>query len=332
MNNNTVDITDIKNKIDDIILLLTNTCDGRSASFFVSKHKETPHINKFLITKYNISHTTLKKDESALNYNGSIEVDDKDLIERIKNGFKNENDFKLFLNLNKDTTECDRIVKLSKRNNLSEKQKKIINKVYYNEVIKNDIEDLDNKLNTINSNINNNKENKVKILDNIEKIKLFEEITNTSINELNLLYRMTRDGKKLGEIQKNIYCHSNIIILIKTYGNKIFGGYTSCKIDYNNRPKKGEDDYLFSLDLKQKFTLKGCANYSIFDYEQCGIQFGNGELTLFDNVHGNYLIIGNNQTKCYNTQNISIESFCGKDDGYFEPSEIEVFEINRRGY
>ena len=80
---------------------------------------------------------------------------------------------------------------------------------------------------------------------------------------------MTRDGNNKYSMMNQIKNHSNIIVLIKTNENKIFGGYTSCKIDYNNDSKEeiqkkvSEMGKKISDDFRDKDplfvgVLKGC--------------------------------------------------------------------------
>ena len=64
---------------------------------------------------------------------------------------------------------------------------------------------------------------------NEDNINIFEELV-CETNKLQLLYRMTRDGNNKESIQNKIKNHSNILCIVKTNENKIFGGYTRCKI------------------------------------------------------------------------------------------------------
>ncbi len=63
---------------------------------------------------------------------------------------------------------------------------------------------------------------------------------------------MSRDGNNKESMQNKIKNHSNIIVIVKTNENKIFGGYTSCKIEYDGKIKIDNKSFLFSIDLNKK--------------------------------------------------------------------------------
>ena len=87
---------------------------------------------------------------------------------------------------------------------------------------------------------------------NTDNINIFESLT-CKTNKMKLIYIMTRDGGNRKSMQSKIKGHSNLIVLVKTNENKIFGGYTSCKIEYGW--KDDSKAFLFSVDLNEKFNV-----------------------------------------------------------------------------
>ena len=85
-----------------------------------------------------------------------------------------------------------------------------------------------------------------------------------------LIYQMSRDGNNKESMQNKIKNHSNIIVIVKTNENKIFGGYTSLKIEYNNKWKKDNKSFLYSVDLNKKFNKKE-NKYAVSDNNDNGI-------------------------------------------------------------
>ena len=86
-------------------------------------------------------------------------------------------------------------------------------------------------------------------------IYTFESLTFPT-NKMKLIYRITIDGGNIFSMQNKIYNHSNIIVLVKTTENKIFGGYTNCKIEYDGEEKDDLRPVLFSIYLNEKFNYR----------------------------------------------------------------------------
>ena len=63
-----------------------------------------------------------------------------------------------------------------------------------------------------------------------------------------------------------------IYIFLSPDENKIFGGYTNCKIEYNCRIKKDNKSFLYSIDINEKFKVKE-NKYAIFDNDYYLIDF-----------------------------------------------------------
>ena len=142
---------------------------------------------------------------------------------------------------------------------------------------------------------------------------------------------MTRDINDKKSMKNKIINHSNLIVIIKTNENKIFGGYTNCKIEYNREYKKDNKSYLFSIDLNEKFNIKEDAKYAIIDDDKYGICFGSCELVLFNNCNECFSFFGRSGCK-FDNKGIKREEFCGgtkrnDDSNNFKPIEIEIYEI-----
>ena len=144
---------------------------------------------------------------------------------------------------------------------------------------------------------------------------------------------MSKEGNNNIEIMQNkIKNHSNIIVLIKTNENKIFGWYRSIKIEYNGKSKKDNKSFLFSIDLNERFYIKQ-DKYAIYDYCDYGISFGDSDLVLFDYFNYNecYSFFGSEDSH-YENNGITRDEFCGgiKRSIYendFTPIEIDICEI-----
>ena len=151
-----------------------------------------------------------------------------------------------------------------------------------------------------------------------------------SMDKLKLLYQMSRDGNNKESMQNKIQNHSNIIAIVKTNENKVFGGYTSMKIEYGNRFIKDNEAYLYSVDLNEKYRIND-AEHALSLNNGSGLSFGTSQLVLF-----------NLNNKCYceftsdNIYDINENDYlniCGgikrnEFDVYdFQPIEIEIYEM-----
>ena len=117
---------------------------------------------------------------------------------------------------------------------------------------------------------------------NDDNINIFESLV-CKTDKLKLLYRTTRDGNDRESIQNKIINHSNLIVLVRTIENKIFGGYTSLKIEYPSgigSCKIDNKSFLFSIDLNEKFKIKE-DEIAIHDYKNYGLNFGYDDLVIY---------------------------------------------------
>ena len=163
---------------------------------------------------------------------------------------------------------------------------------------------------------------------NSDNINIFESLV-CKTNQLKLLYRMTEDGGNNESIQNKINNHSNIVVLIKTEENKIFGGCTRCKIDYDEDFQFDNKAFLFSLNLNMKFNIKE-NRFAILNQYNLGICFGMGDLVIF-NYYKCYSSFGK-ENSYYENNGITIDEFSGGDQindetSIFTPIEVEIYEI-----
>jgi len=120
-----------------------------------------------------------------------------------------------------------------------------------------------------------------------EKDMLYKEIENKmnkKIKDINKLYQATRDG---GEpINFHLKCDNipNTLVLIKSEGNRRFGGFTPI-------PWKSEGGYIkdsenktfvFSLDNKKIYYLKSIKENAIYHNKDSGPCFGGGRDIAID--------------------------------------------------
>ena len=175
-------------------------------------------------------------------------------------------------------------------------------------------------------------------LSNFESLILNDEYNIKKFNKLilkdrvadnmNLLYRSSRDGLKYLNIIKAINNKSNLIFLYLTENDRIFGAYIKTKlenININGSKKyyKDENAFVFSINNNKKYKIL-ISEYAI----------------SFDNK--NYILIGNkNNNGFYYSDNIINDKQLINGDKIYDFSEnseltegsgklieLEIFEIN----
>ena len=156
---------------------------------------------------------------------------------------------------------------------------------------------------------------------------------NKEVKELKKLYQATIDGD--GAINFHSRCDNipNTLVLIKSAGNRRFGGFTTQKWESTNSGewKVDPNSFLFSLDKQKIYPHR--SNGGIQNYKDNGPIFGNKDVVteLLIGRHGiqakglltyeSYLNCGYN----YNGDNNPL-SENGK-NGYIFASEYEVFQV-----
>ena len=154
---------------------------------------------------------------------------------------------------------------------------------------------------------------------------------NKEVKELKKLYQATIDGD--GAINFHSRCDNipNTLVLIKSAGNRRFGGFTTAQW---SSPSSGEykDDlnaFLFSLDKKKIYSYKknGCAIYNFKDY---GPRFrGAHDICIhYHCIQEKHLYTNESSSNCsyiYNGDNNAL-SEDGKGNWIYA-AELEVFQV-----
>ena len=109
---------------------------------------------------------------------------------------------------------------------------------------------------------------------------------NKEVKELKKLYQASIDGD--GAINFHSRCDSipNTLVLIKSAGNRRFGGFTSVQWSSPSSSEWKDDPnaFLFSLDKNKIYPYKKDGK-AIYNYKGCGPYFGNGT-DLYIGQHG----------------------------------------------
>ena len=155
-------------------------------------------------------------------------------------------------------------------------------------------------------------------IDGLNENKL-KEITQLNWNNLELIYRKSRDSHNPEEIWKKIEGVSDTIVIVKA-NNKIFGGYSSVEWKRSGHIKDNKA-FQFSYDLGKKFYIKpnkvNAAHYALENSIRCGeirIIVNNNECCYFGNS--------------FNLGKYECEDICGeKFGGRYHSDEIEIYKI-----
>ena len=151
---------------------------------------------------------------------------------------------------------------------------------------------------------------------------------NKEVNELKKLYWATFDG--YGAINFHSRCDNipNTLVLIKSAGNRRFGGFTTAQWSSNSEWKDDPNAFLFSLDKQKIYSYKKNGK-AIPNYKDRGPCFGNGDIHI--DRHGiqeKHLYTYESYSNCsfnYNGDNNAL-SEDGK-NSYIYAAEYEVFQV-----
>ena len=163
-----------------------------------------------------------------------------------------------------------------------------------NKELKERIEKLENEVNEMKNMMNFNI-NKIKMGNKsvIMKENEFDMIhlaiksrLNKEVKELKKLYQATIDGD--GAINFHSRCDNipNTLVLIKSAGNRRFGGFTTQKWDSNGGWIVDPNSFVFSLDKQKIYSQR--SNGGIYSGKDCGPDFGNKNVVndFYINKHG----------------------------------------------
>ena len=142
-----------------------------------------------------------------------------------------------------------------------------------------------------------------------------------------LLYRLTRDGNSFKIFHEKCDNQGPTLILIKGKDGRVFGGYTPLSWDSTSRKKCDLDSFLFSLTDNKKYPKKNKDLQSIDCYSLLGPWFYN--LGFYINSSMNQLYYYGNIDGYQNANDI-IPNF--KTPGYYDITEVEIFQINMLNY
>ncbi|KAL4513075.1 hypothetical protein ABPG72_017760 [Tetrahymena utriculariae] len=153
-------------------------------------------------------------------------------------------------------------------------------------------------------------------------------ISDKQIN-LQQIYRASIHGFSIEKIYEQCKSKQKVVLLIKTIENKRFGFYSDLEITNSNGSfisQNPNNIFLFSLDLKQKYTSnESNCQYAFKSNSSCLAVGGGHDILLYSNSNSN------------KTSYVSSHSY-GKKEGLtghalnggtreFTTSEVEIFEI-----
>ena len=158
---------------------------------------------------------------------------------------------------------------------------------------KKEINDLKSEINEIKKILNpkNNIINKLKIGNKSVIMKedefdlihsAIKERLNKEVKELIKLYQATVDGGDVSKFHSRCDNIPNTLVLIKSAGNRRFGGFTTAKWSSSNEYKEDPNAFLFSLDKQKIYSHKNNGK-AIYAYSSYGPCFGNNEIYIYGN-------------------------------------------------
>jgi len=164
---------------------------------------------------------------------------------------------------------------------------------------------------------------------------LLDYIRNTdktfNFNEINLLYRGSRDGDRTKTCHQLCDNKQNVLIIMQSDTGYIFGGYSKIWFKAINDQKKFEykidnDSFLFSVNLQKIYPVKYNALAICNIDERCGLCF-NSSLAFFDNFmnnfNGNIFPVDNAEVFCKPSYVYEMNGGVKQ----FRCLELEVFQI-----
>ena len=110
---------------------------------------------------------------------------------------------------------------------------------------------------------------------------------NKKIKEIIKLYQASIDGGEVSAFHSKCDNIPNTLTIIKSEGNKRFGGFTSLtwESSYSNKWKDDKNAFLFSLDKKQIYPYKNSDKRAICCNRYQGPCFGNGhDIGIIGNI------------------------------------------------
>ena len=228
------------------------------------------------------------------------------------------------------------------RNSIENLQKENTELKEENKVLKNTIENLKEEIKEIKKTlepINNKYQRKIKNNKSvIMKENEFDLINsaiksrlNKEVKELKKLYQSTINGD--GAINFHSKCDyiPNTLVLIKSAGNRRFGGFTTqiWESPSSYQYKDDKNAFLFSLDKQKIYSYKNDGN-AICCYKDRGPVFGNGHSISIENnaIQEKKLYTYESWSGC--SYNFNGDNNALSEDGrcsYIYAAEYEVFQV-----
>ena len=172
------------------------------------------------------------------------------------------------------------------------------------------------------------------ILDSIDQVYFIwdyirQNNPNFNFNFIRLLYRGSRDGDRTKTCHELCDNKTNVLIMILSDNDFIFGGYSKIGFQANNinpQYKIDNDSFLFSVNLQKIYPVK-YNELAICDIdERCGLCF-NSSLAFYDNFmnnnFGNIFPVDNAEVFCKPTYVHEMNGGVKQ----FRCLELEVFQI-----
>ena len=147
---------------------------------------------------------------------------------------------------------------------------------------------------------------------------------------MQLLYRGSRDGDRTQTCHELCDNKQNVLIIMKSDTNYVFGGYSKIGFKTNNNINNGEylidnNCFLFSLNLKKIYPVINNQKIICNLINKYGLCF-DLSLAFFDNfMHVNENVIFSKIKRKFNGINNEYEMNGGRDK--FQCKELEVFQL-----
>ncbi|EAR92459.1 TLDc domain protein (macronuclear) [Tetrahymena thermophila SB210] len=144
------------------------------------------------------------------------------------------------------------------------------------------------------------------------------------------VYRATSDGFQIKNIYQKCSEINNLIVLIQTEQNKRFGFFTNLEIKDNGYQfitQNPNEIFLFSLDLKQKFTSNKINCEHAFYSNDSYFSVGQNDILIYTNSNESEKSCNN--FGCYGEkQGINSGGFLNGGSRNFKTIEIEIFKVD----
>ena len=162
--------------------------------------------------------------------------------------------------------------------------------------------------------------------DNIFILDQIESSINQPIKNITLIYRATRDRDSYDNFFNKCNEKKNIIMIIKSDNNSIFGGFTQIGfIKAKDKKYKDDNAFVFSLINKKIYPVKK-NSFAIRCYYCCCPQFYSNTIYLYHNFlkHSNNYVGGKND----NYEGFTKDYELNNGNTSYKVLELEIYQIN----